>query len=57
MRGARARRAAPANKTRKPERLVSIGSCGLLEARRLPRFVRGCPPNNVDIVRALIGGV
>lgn len=36
-----------------PERLVSIGSCGLLEARRLPRFVRGCPPNNVDIVQAL----
>ena len=39
------------------EELVSIGSCSLPEARRLPRFVRGCPPNNVDIVRALGGGV
>ena len=35
------------------EMLVSIGSCGLPEARRLPRYVRGCPPNNVDIIRAL----
>lgn len=39
------------------EELVSIGSCSLPEARRLPRFVRGCPPNNVDIIRALSGGV
>jgi hypothetical protein len=39
------------------EELVSIGSCSLPEARRLPRFVRGCPPNNVDIIRALGGGV
>jgi len=38
------------------ERLVSIGTCCRPEARRLPRFVRGCPPNNVDIVRALLGG-
>lgn len=38
------------------EMLVSVGSCCLPEARRLPRFVRGCPPNNVDIIRAL-GGV
>ncbi|HWU41469.1 MAG TPA: DUF362 domain-containing protein [Candidatus Acidoferrum sp.] len=36
--------------------LISIGSCGLPEARRLPRFVRGCPPNNVDIIRALTRG-
>lgn len=35
------------------EELLSIGSCSLPEARRLPRFVRGCPPNNVDIIRAL----
>ncbi|MFA5027520.1 MAG: DUF362 domain-containing protein [Candidatus Methylomirabilota bacterium] len=35
------------------ELLVSIGSCGLPEARRLPRHVRGCPPNNVDIIRVL----
>jgi uncharacterized protein (DUF362 family) len=38
------------------EELVSIGSCSLPEARRLPRFVRGCPPNNGDIIRALGGG-
>jgi len=38
-----------------PEMLVSIGSCALPEARRLPRHVPGCPPNNVDIVRALVG--
>jgi uncharacterized protein (DUF362 family) len=37
------------------DKLVSIGSCGLPEARRLPRHVPGCPPNNVDIVRALAG--
>ncbi len=35
------------------ELLVSIGSCGLFEARRLPRHVKGCPPNNVDIIQAL----
>ncbi len=35
------------------ERLVSIGSCGLFEARQLQRHVKGCPPNNVDIIRAL----
>jgi uncharacterized protein (DUF362 family) len=35
------------------ELLVSIGSCGLFEARRLPRYVKGCPPNNVDIIREL----
>jgi hypothetical protein len=35
------------------EFLVGIGSCGLPEAKRLPRYVKGCPPNNVDIIRAL----
>ena len=35
------------------EMLASIGSCSLPEAKRLLRYVRGCPPNNVDIVRAL----
>jgi uncharacterized protein (DUF362 family) len=39
-----------------PEKLVSVGSCALPEARRLPRHVRGCPPNNVDIIRALTNG-
>ena len=38
------------------ERLVSVGSCALPEARRLPRHVKGCPPNNGDIIRALTGG-
>jgi len=36
------------------EMLISVGSCSLPEARRLLRYVRGCPPNNVDIVRALL---
>jgi uncharacterized protein (DUF362 family) len=38
------------------EMLVSVGSCSVPEAKRLLRYVRGCPPNNVDIVRALLGG-
>jgi uncharacterized protein (DUF362 family) len=37
------------------EMLVSVGSCSLPEAKRLLRYVRGCPPNNVDIMRALMG--
>jgi uncharacterized protein (DUF362 family) len=37
------------------EMLVSIGSCSLPEAKRLSRYVRGCPPNNVDIIRTLMG--
>ena len=36
------------------EMLISVGSCSLPEAKRLLRYVRGCPPNNVDIVRALL---
>jgi hypothetical protein len=36
------------------EMLLSVGSCSLPEAKRLLRHVRGCPPNNVDIVRALL---
>jgi uncharacterized protein (DUF362 family) len=36
------------------EMLVSVGSCSLPEAKRLLRYVRGCPPNNVDIIRALL---
>jgi uncharacterized protein (DUF362 family) len=35
------------------EYLISVGSCAFPEARRLPRHVKGCPPNNVDIIRAL----
>jgi uncharacterized protein (DUF362 family) len=35
------------------EYLVGIGSCALPEAKELSSFVKGCPPNNVDIIRAL----
>jgi hypothetical protein len=35
------------------EYLIGIGSCALPEAKELPGFVKGCPPNNVDIIRAL----
>ena len=35
------------------EYLIGIGSCALPEAKELPSFVKGCPPNNVDIIRAL----
>ncbi len=35
------------------EYLIGIGSCALPEAKNLPSFVKGCPPNNVDIIRAL----
>jgi len=38
------------------EELVCIGSCSLPEAKRLLRYVRGCPPNNSDIIRALTEG-
>jgi len=36
------------------EYLIGIGSCALPEAKELPSFVKGCPPNNVDIIRALM---
>jgi uncharacterized protein (DUF362 family) len=35
------------------EYLIGVGSCALPEAKDLPNFVKGCPPNNVDIIRAL----
>ena len=35
------------------EYLIGIGSCALPEVKDLPNFVKGCPPNNVDIIRAL----
>lgn len=35
------------------EYLIGIGSCALPEAKELPGYVKGCPPNNVDIIRAL----
>jgi len=37
------------------DRLIVVGTCATPEARRAGRFVRGCPPNNVDIVRAVTG--
>jgi hypothetical protein len=35
------------------EFLVGIGSCALPEAKGLSNYVKGCPPNNVDIIRVL----
>ena len=37
------------------EEAVGIGTCSWPEAKRLPRYVRGCPPNSVDIIGALSG--
>jgi len=34
---------------------VAVGQCVPLE-KRGKRFVKGCPPNNVFIVQAIIGG-
>ena len=36
-----------------PEKLVSIGRCCGAEVRRRTRHVKGCPPNNVDVLTAL----
>ena len=36
------------------DELVVVGSCCRPEAKRLPGYVPGCPPNNVDIVKALL---
>lgn len=37
------------------DRVIVIGTCATPEARKSGRFVRGCPPNNVDIIRAVTG--
>jgi hypothetical protein len=34
--------------------LVTVGRC-VPENKRSARHVKGCPPNNVDIVQAIIG--
>ncbi|MDA8217890.1 MAG: DUF362 domain-containing protein [Dehalococcoidales bacterium] len=38
-----------------PERTITIGICRPRELRRGERWVRGCPPNNADIVQAIVG--
>jgi len=38
-----------------PNSLVTVGRC-VPESKRSKRHVKGCPPNNLDIVRAIIGG-
>ena len=35
--------------------LVTVGRC-VPESKRSKRHVKGCPPNNLDIVQAIIGG-
>ncbi len=37
------------------EKLLAIGVCCLPKFRRLKGYVKGCPPNNVDIVAAILG--
>lgn len=38
-----------------PEDVVTVGKC-MAEERRTKRHVKGCPPNNVYVVEAIIGG-
>ncbi len=38
-----------------PDSLVTVGRC-VPESKRSKRHVKGCPPNNLDIVQAVIGG-
>jgi uncharacterized protein (DUF362 family) len=37
------------------DRVVPVGICCAEALRSHPRWVRGCPPNNVDIVQAIVG--
>lgn len=37
------------------DRIVPVGVCCPNWLKRLPRYVKGCPPNNVDIVQAVAG--
>jgi len=38
-----------------PGGVVTVGKC-MPKDKRTGRYVKGCPPNNVDIVKAIIGG-
>ncbi len=38
-----------------PDQLVPVGICCSEALRAHPNYVRGCPPNNVDIVKAIRG--
>ena len=37
-----------------PERVVPVGICCPKHLRAWPHYVNGCPPNNVDIVKAIL---
>ncbi len=36
------------------DRVVPVGICCPASLKALPRYVKGCPPNNVDIVAAIV---
>jgi Ni,Fe-hydrogenase III small subunit len=36
------------------DRVVPVGVCCPEELKALARYVKGCPPNNVDIVEAIL---
>ncbi|MHB9091829.1 MAG: DUF362 domain-containing protein [Chloroflexota bacterium] len=38
-----------------PSRTIAVGICCPRELREGGRWVRGCPPNNVDVVQAIVG--
>jgi uncharacterized protein (DUF362 family) len=38
-----------------PEKLIVVGNCCSAELKRYANWVRGCPPNNVNIKQALVG--
>ena len=39
-----------------PGEVVTVGSKCVPEDKRGVRHARGCPPNNIDVVKAIIGG-
>jgi len=38
------------------DNIVAVGQCVPRNKRKGKRFVTGCPPNNVFVVQAIIGG-
>jgi uncharacterized protein (DUF362 family) len=38
------------------ERVIPVGICCSKELKGYPHYVKGCPPNNVDIVNAILAG-
>ena len=37
------------------DKLIVVGSCCSAELKRSANWVRGCPPNNVNVKQALVG--